>query len=65
MEFIINGISEPQLDKNGNNHIRLYSSDTWTTDDNGNITLTKGETEFCYDEDKFDLFEIGKTITVR
>ena len=64
MNFVITGISEPQLDKHGKNHIRLYSKDEWTVSENGTITLTKGETEFCYEEDKFDLFEIGQTIIV-
>ena len=46
MEFTITGISEPQLDKNGNNHIRLYSQDIWNTDENGSKSLEKGQTIF-------------------
>ena len=65
MNFVITGISEPQLDKNGNNHIRLYSEDEWTMSDNGTVTLTKGETEFCYKEEMFDSFQIGQTINIR
>lgn len=64
MEFQIKGISEPQLDKNGNNHIRLYSQDIWTTDENGSKSLEKGQTIFVYDEEMFDEFEINETITV-
>ena len=64
MNFVIKGISEPQPDKNGNLHIRLYSQDIWTVDDDGKKTLTKGKTEFIYEEDMFNDFEINETITV-
>jgi hypothetical protein len=64
MEFTITGISEPQLDKNGNNHIRLYSQDIWTTDENGKKSVTSGKTLFIYNEEQFDDFEINETITV-
>jgi len=65
MNFVITGISEPQLDKHGKNHIRLYSEDEWTVSENGIVTLIEGETKFCYKEEMFDSFQIGDTIIVK
>ena len=65
MNYEITGISEPQLDKNGNNHIRLHTPSKWTVSENGQKTFDEGKTIFCYEEEMFDTFEIGETITVK
>tara|TARA_R110002050_G_scaffold228537_2_gene364169 strand:+ start:900 stop:1094 length:195 start_codon:yes stop_codon:yes gene_type:complete len=64
MNYEITGISEPQLDKNGRNHVRIYTPSSWTLDINDNPTV-EDKTIFCYDEEMFDKLQIGKTITVK
>ena len=64
MDYKITGISEPQLDKNGNNHVRLYTPSSWIINDEGKKIYDEGKTIFCYDEEMFDKFELNETITV-
>jgi len=67
MNYEITGISEPQLDKNGNNHIRLHTPSKWTVSENGQKTFEEGRTIFVYENEdvNFDDFEVGETITVK
>ena len=64
MNYEIKGLSEPQLDKNGDLHVRIYTPSIWTFDDDENPTVEE-KTIFCYQEDKFDKLQIGKTVTVK
>ena len=64
MNYEITGLSEPQPDKNGNNHVRIYTPSKWSTDDEGTIIYEEGKTIFCYNESFFSKLEIGKTITL-
>tara|TARA_B110000902_G_C14033556_1_gene485043 strand:- start:566 stop:760 length:195 start_codon:yes stop_codon:yes gene_type:complete len=63
MNYEITGLSEPQPDKHGNIHVRVYTPSLWSTNDEGNIIYEEGKTIFCYDESFFPNLEIGKTIT--
>ena len=64
MNYEITGLSEPQTDKNGDLHVRIYTPPIWTLDDDNNPTVEE-KTIFCYKEEIFDTLEIGKTITVK
>ena len=64
MNYEITGLSEPQPDKNGNLHVRIYTPSTWTSDEQGNVSV-EDKTIFCYQESIFDTLQIGKTITVK
>ena len=63
MNYEITGLSEPKLDVNNRMLVRVFTPDTWSTTEDGNIRFEEGKTIFCYDESFFPHLEIGKTIT--
>tara|TARA_R100000808_G_C2070685_1_gene98339 strand:+ start:245 stop:436 length:192 start_codon:yes stop_codon:yes gene_type:complete len=63
MEYTIEGLSEPQSDKNGEVHVRIYTPTQWSMVDGNPVMDSK--TIFCYDETMFDQLKVGQTVTVK
>lgn len=65
-KITIDNVTEIRTDKNNRTYRLIYTPESWSVDsETGEITTTKSESHFCYDESVFDMLKPGVVINVK